>query len=44
VQAGTIDALIAHLCIRHGLRLLSTDRDFDSIAKHTGLKVWRSTV
>jgi len=44
VQAGTIDALIAHLCIRHGLTLLSTDRDFEHIAKHTALKVWRSTV
>src|SRR6185312_8728318 len=44
VQAGTIDALIAHLCIRHGLTLLSTDRDFENIAKHTELKVWRSTV
>jgi len=44
VQTGTIDALIAHLCIRHGLTLLSTDRDFASIAKHTQLKVWRSTV
>jgi predicted nucleic acid-binding protein len=44
VQAGTIDALIAYLCIRHGLTLLSTDRDFENIAKHTELKVWRSTV
>ncbi len=44
VQAGTIDALIAHLCIRHGLTLLSTDRDFEDIAKHSELKVWRSTV
>lgn len=44
VQVGTIDALIAHLCVRHGLTLLSTDRDFENIAKHTELKVWRSTV
>ena len=42
VQAGTIDALIAHLCIRHGLTLLSTDQDFENIARHTPLKVWRS--
>jgi len=42
--AGTIDALIAHLCIRYGLTLLSTDRDFENIAKHTELKLWRSTV
>ena len=44
VQAGTIDALIAHLCIRHGLTLLSTDLDLENIAKHTELKVWRATV
>ena len=43
-QAGTIDALIAHLCIRHGLTLLSTDLDLENIAKHTELRVWRSTV
>jgi predicted nucleic acid-binding protein len=28
VQAGTIDALIAHLCIRHELTLMTTDGDF----------------
>jgi len=44
VQAGSIDALIAHLCIRHGLTLLSTDRDFENIAKHIELKVGQSTV
>ena len=44
VQAGTIDVLIAQLCIRHGLTLLSTDRDFENIAKHSELKVWRSSV
>ena len=40
VQAGTIDALIAQLCIRHELTLLTTDVDFDHIAKHTSLEVW----
>ena len=44
VQAGTIDALIAQLCIRHGLTLLSTDRDFENMAKHSDLRVWRPTV
>ena len=44
VQAGTMDVLIAHLCIRHGLTLLSTDRYFENIAKHTELRVWRSIV
>jgi hypothetical protein len=41
VQAGTIDALIAQLCIRHGLTLLTTDRDFENIAKHSELEVWQ---
>lgn len=40
VQVGTVDALIAQLCIRHGLTLLSTDQDFVHTAKHTKLKVW----
>jgi predicted nucleic acid-binding protein len=40
VQVGTIDALIAQLCVRHGLTLLSTDQDFENIARHTPLKIW----
>ena len=40
VQVGTVDALIAQLCIRHSLTLLSTDQDFLHAAKHTKLKVW----
>lgn len=40
VQIGTIDALLAQLCIRHQLTLLSTDRDFSLVAKHTALRVW----
>lgn len=40
VQVGTIDALIAQLCIRHGLTLLSTDKDFAFVAKHSKLKLW----
>lgn len=40
VQVGTVDALIAQLCIRHGLVLLSTDQDFVDAAKHCSLKVW----
>ena len=41
IQVGTIDALIAQLCVRHGLTILSTDRDFENIARHARLKVWR---
>ena len=41
VQLGTIDALLAQLCIRHGLTLLTTDQDFVHAAAHCRLKVWR---
>jgi predicted nucleic acid-binding protein len=43
VQIGTVDALIAQLCIRHGLTLLTTDLDFTHAAKHCDLKVWSDT-
>ena len=41
VQAGTIDALLARLCIDHGLVMLSTDRDFAGIAEWTPLDLWQ---
>ncbi len=41
VQIGTIDALLAQLCIRHELMLLTTDNDFARIASHCPLRVWR---
>lgn len=41
VQVGTIDAILAALCIRHELLLLTTDRDFTSIAMHTRLQLWK---
>ncbi|KNZ33231.1 MAG: hypothetical protein AD742_07385 [Methylibium sp. NZG] len=40
VQLGTVDALIAQLCIRHDVILLSTDQDFVHAAKHCNLRVW----
>jgi predicted nucleic acid-binding protein len=40
VQIGTIDALLAQLCIRHDLTLLTTDKDFTHAAKHCPLRVW----
>ncbi len=40
VQIATVDALIAQLCIRHDLVLLSTDHDFAHVGKHCKLKVW----
>lgn len=42
VQVGTIDALLARLCIRHGLTLLTTDGDFRHIARHCPLKLWNA--
>ena len=39
VQIGTIDALIARLCIRHELPLLATDQDFKAVAHHYPLSV-----
>jgi len=40
VQVGTIDALLAQLCIRHDLVLLTTDRDFRNMARRSPLKLW----
>lgn len=40
VPVGTVDALIAQLCIRHELTLLSTDQDFRHAAQHCRLKLW----
>lgn len=40
VQLGTIDALIAQLCIRNDVTLLTTDQDFTHAAKHCPLRVW----
>jgi predicted nucleic acid-binding protein len=40
IQIGTIDALLAALCIRHELTMLSSDRDFTGIANHCPLKLW----
>ena len=40
IQIGTIDALLAQLCIRHELTLLSIDKDFKLAAKHCTLRVW----
>lgn len=40
VQIGTIDALLAQLCVRHDLTILTTDQDFTHAAKHCALRVW----
>ena len=43
VQIGTIDALIAQLCIRHELRLLTTDRDFEMMSSFCQLSLLRTS-
>lgn len=40
IQAGTIDSLLAQICIRHNLVMLTSDRDFTYIARQTPLRVW----
>ena len=40
VQIGTIDTLLAQLCIRHGLTMVTTDADFTHVAEHSRLELW----
>ena len=40
VHIGTIDALLAELCLRYELIMLSTDADFARIAALHPLRVW----
>jgi predicted nucleic acid-binding protein len=42
IQIGTIDALLAQLCIRYDVTMLTTDRDFAGIARHSQLKLWKT--
>ena len=42
IQIGTTDALLAQLCIRHKLVMLTTDRDFSRMAKWTPLQLWHA--
>lgn len=40
VQLGTIDALLAQLCIRYELTMLTTDKDFFFAVPLISLSVW----
>jgi predicted nucleic acid-binding protein len=40
IQVGTIDALLAQLCIDREIEILTTDKDFSRITKAAPLKVW----
>lgn len=42
IQLGTIDALLAQLCIRHELVMLTTDQDFTHAARFVKLSCWRA--
>lgn len=42
MQIGTVDALLAQLCIHHRLTMLSTDKDFRLVAAQAKLKIWTS--
>ncbi len=42
LQIGTIDAVIAQLCMRHQLKLLTTDNDFVLAARYSTLRVWKA--
>jgi hypothetical protein len=41
IQIGTIDALLAQLCIRHDLIMLAVDADFARVAEKSALRLWR---
>ncbi|MEE2900347.1 MAG: PIN domain-containing protein [Gemmatimonadota bacterium] len=44
VRLGTIDALLAQLCLRHHLTLLTTDLAFNRVADLTPLSVVRGAI
>ena len=39
VQIGTIDALLAQLCVRNDVMMLTADEDFTRVATHSRLKL-----
>jgi predicted nucleic acid-binding protein len=39
---SAVDALLAQLCIRHDLTMLSTDQDFERVAGQYPLRIWRT--
>jgi predicted nucleic acid-binding protein len=40
IQVGTVDALIAQLCIARDLELLTIDNDFKHVSRKSRLRVW----
>jgi predicted nucleic acid-binding protein len=43
IQIGMIDALLAQLCLRHDLTMLTIDRDFHQIGRHCALRLWTAS-
>lgn len=41
LQIGTIDALLAQICLRHDLLMLTTDADFMRVVRFFPLRVWK---
>jgi predicted nucleic acid-binding protein len=39
---GAVDCVIAQTCLDSGSELLSPDSDFEQIARHTPLRLWRA--
>lgn len=42
IQVGTIDALLAQLCLHHDLVLLTADSDFERMAGMSPLSIWHA--
>lgn len=40
---GAVDCVIAQTCLDLEAELLSPDRDFEAIARHTPLRLWRAS-
>jgi predicted nucleic acid-binding protein len=40
VQIGTIDALLAQLCVRYAFTMLTTDKDFQRMGMHAPMRLW----
>lgn len=40
LKVGTIDALLAQLCVRHDLMMLTADKNFQRAATVVSLRVW----
>ncbi|HEY1632043.1 MAG TPA: PIN domain-containing protein [Rhizomicrobium sp.] len=42
VQVESVDALLAQLCLRYDLTMLTADADFRHMAKHCALRIWQN--